>query len=101
MTKLPKKFKRQWTDALMSGKYQQGSYFLKNNGKHCCLGVACEVAGIKATKRYAYINENLAQGKIPKAIIHEHNYEVSEALSTMNDDGVPFEVIAGFINEYL
>jgi len=33
-----------WTDALRSGKYQQGVYFLRNSSNEfCCLGVACQV----------------------------------------------------------
>lgn len=32
-----------WTDALRSGKYQQGKCYLCKEGKYCCLGVACEV----------------------------------------------------------
>lgn len=42
-----------WLEALRSGKYTQGKYQLKaepRQGKyaHCCLGVLCEVAGLKA-----------------------------------------------------
>lgn len=40
---------RKWVDALRSGQYHQGNGRLKykdndNVVKHCCLGVACEVA---------------------------------------------------------
>lgn len=31
-------------DALESGEYEQGQNRLQQNGKFCCLGVACEVA---------------------------------------------------------
>jgi hypothetical protein len=41
---------RKWVDALRSGKYKQGTGFLKRvvDGEtcHCCLGVACEVSGL-------------------------------------------------------
>ena len=33
-----------WVDALRSGEYVQGAEYLRDDGKHCCLGVAMEVA---------------------------------------------------------
>lgn len=33
-----------WVEALRSGEYQQGVGRLAMGGRHCCLGVACEVA---------------------------------------------------------
>lgn len=35
-----------WIAALRSGKYKQGQNWLNNDGKLCCLGVACEVMGM-------------------------------------------------------
>lgn len=37
------KARKLWTDALRSGKYQQGKSALCEDGRFCCLGVACEV----------------------------------------------------------
>ncbi len=34
---------RKWLRALRSGDYEQGRERLANDGKFCCLGVACEV----------------------------------------------------------
>lgn len=34
---------RKWVTALRSGEYEQGTGSLNENGKKCCLGVACEV----------------------------------------------------------
>ena len=34
-----------WVPALRSGDYVQGVDRLKENGKYCCLGVACDLAG--------------------------------------------------------
>lgn len=47
-TKLNKKFKRKWVNALRSGKYKQGDSFLleSTNNTHCCLGVACAISNI-------------------------------------------------------
>lgn len=36
-----------WLEALESGNYQQGNGYLKRNGRYCCLGVLCEIAGLK------------------------------------------------------
>lgn len=34
---------KDWVTALRSGQYQQGTRILKNEGKHCSLGVLCDV----------------------------------------------------------
>lgn len=43
-------FNARWVEALRSGKYRQGIGALKeaqgDGFKHCCLGVACELAGL-------------------------------------------------------
>lgn len=36
-------FRKQWVDALRSGSYEQGQSALRENGKYCCLGVACNL----------------------------------------------------------
>ena len=38
-----------WVQALRSGEYKQGALFLRKDGKHCCLGVLCELAGLEIT----------------------------------------------------
>lgn len=51
MTKLPKDFKDQWVSALRSGKYQQGKGYLRlTDNRFCCLGVACDLLGVKWNK---------------------------------------------------
>lgn len=36
-----------WADALRSGEYKQGTGTLKDeDGRYCCLGVACEISGL-------------------------------------------------------
>ena len=39
--------KDKWVAALRSGKYTQGKGYLNNRGQLCCIGVLCDVAGIK------------------------------------------------------
>lgn len=36
--------KLRWLETLQSGKYTQGKTYLSAQGKHCCLGVLCEMA---------------------------------------------------------
>lgn len=36
--------KKQWVEALRSGKYEQGQGRLDYEGKQCCLGVLCKIA---------------------------------------------------------
>lgn len=35
---------KQWTEALRSKKYEQGTGTLCSGGRYCCLGVLCELA---------------------------------------------------------
>lgn len=39
--------KAKWVEALRSGEYRQGTMYLRREGKHCCLGVLCELAGLE------------------------------------------------------
>jgi hypothetical protein len=42
-----KELKKKWVKALRSGKYNQTTSSLKDYNSYCCLGVLCEVAGLK------------------------------------------------------
>lgn len=35
--------RKQWTDALRSGAYEQGKHCLQISGRFCCLGVLCDI----------------------------------------------------------
>ena len=41
---------KKWRDALRSGKYKQTKNYLKTTEGHCCLGVLCEIQGLKGKK---------------------------------------------------
>jgi len=43
--KMDKKLKAKWVKALRSGAYHQGRENLLYDGKYCCLGVLCRIAG--------------------------------------------------------
>jgi hypothetical protein len=48
-----KRVKRTWIRALLSGEYTQGTGHLLCDGRHCCLGVLCELAraaGVRVSK---------------------------------------------------
>jgi hypothetical protein len=44
---MDQEIKQQWVDALRSGEYSQGRYWLRHgnreNSNHCCLGVLCDL----------------------------------------------------------
>ena len=48
LMKLPADFKKQWLDALRSGKYQQTDGYLHSGDGFCCLGVACDIQSSSA-----------------------------------------------------
>ena len=60
--KMDQEFKPEWLEALRSGKYKQGRKNLRNNRGYCCLGVACEVAGIPRQKVNSYKSQYIFQG---------------------------------------
>jgi len=49
----------EWVKALRSGEYKQGEETLYEDGKYCCLGVACVLAGYekKDIADYSFPNE--------------------------------------------
>lgn len=50
---------RLWVDALRSGKYKQGSGYLRQGDKYCCLGVVCELCPlVEAEASNALSNED-------------------------------------------
>lgn len=40
-------WKKRWLKALRSGEYKQGVGYLKNGDEFCCLGVLCDLAGVR------------------------------------------------------
>jgi hypothetical protein len=92
------KLKAKWVKALCSGKYPQGKGYLENNGKYCCLGVLRSVGNIKIgedengfLKFYNYQHDRFVA--LPE--------DAQRALATLNDQRVPFDMIAGLIEEAL
>ena len=96
--------KRQWVEALRSGKYEQGRLFLERDGKFCCLGVLCHaVRGVTPTYNpdggLSCYAENAGYGLVeelfPDTVAHE-------TLWGMNDDqNKSFAEIADYIERTL
>lgn len=73
-----------WISALRSGKYKQGKGTLRRGDYYCCLGVACEVLGIKGKERPSGEWEYASRtGVAPE--------EVIKALGLYDEDGSPRE----------
>lgn len=111
--RLPKGFKTKWLKALRSGKYKQTEGYLNDENGYCCLGVACRINHPKVNlKDKPLINEfsfgkNLKNINVPKILIgsgemdDEDYNKIVERLSTMNDNGKSFTVIANYIEKHL
>lgn len=68
--------KKQWIEALRSGKYEQGTAYLRKNDRHCCLGVLCDISGLGEWKEDgllggdAYVTNSYATSKaLPPAVM--------------------------------
>ena len=96
----------QWIEALRSGRYEQGTIYLEQDNKFCCLGVACDLFA-KETRtideglvKYAREAET-APAKVVKILRlrnqfgHIENFD--KDLTDMNDGGKTFNEIADFI----
>jgi hypothetical protein len=110
-----------WLAALRSGTYQQGNGYLRTTrNSYCCLGVLCEVAGLKAEKRFddstIYAYDGGATATLPPRLFEHmrfrgqlgeasqaipYNHQLYCSLAAMNDAGhLPFEAIADLIEQY-
>ena len=99
--RLTSKMKKKWVAALRSGEYKQGKAALCNNGRYCCLGVLQDVAPRKDVTDESYLIPDTCLGDLEETREYARRLpkHVQKALASMNDTGVPFEVIAGFIEE--
>jgi hypothetical protein len=98
---MDKKLKAKWVKALMSGKYKQGVDGRLHNwamNTYCCLGVLRHVNDPKDISYRHFDEQPNGWIDIKKFGL---SHKIQEGLAEMNDDGVPFPVIAGFIQENL
>lgn len=98
---MDKKLKAKWVKVLCSGQYKQArGALLDEAGHRCCLGVLGGILGIKPNALYA-TRHAIGGSDIKPLDECGLNLEEREALANLNDNGVPFEMIAGLINEAL
>lgn len=106
--------KKKWVEALRSGDYKQGVHALRDyDDKYCCLGVACEIFGMKAKKNSdlslydygknsSYLPVTLVRrlglgtnGELPKPV--QFKGITHTDLVGLNDAGASFKKIAQII----
>jgi hypothetical protein len=105
------KLKNKWIKALTSGKYRQGTGALKtyskqaHKSKFCCLGVLCEVAGIKANNEgYGEFSYDGEYGSLSTSLLKKLKLkqEQESELIDMNDHySNSFKEIAAWIKTNL
>ena len=86
--KLDKKFKKAWVEALLSGKYTQCTGEMTNSQGHVCtLGLGGVVKHKDPEKGWDVLG----------------NEAITQEFVRMNDNPnvIPFEIMAGVINEWL
>ena len=104
--------KEKWIKALRSGDYEQGRNFLRTAADgYCCLGVLCDQLNGQweldnAKNCYAFFSSH---GDDPEELYLPYNLQEAigvpiddeMSLAGMNDDSVPFNEIADWIEENL
>jgi len=108
---MKKSIKKKWLAALRSGKYEQGTGALCEDGKYCCLGVLCEVLPRPKKKSVKYFyNENIVPNRLAlKAAGWPDGDSVAliynghrRCVSSLNDSaGLSFKQIANLIDKQL
>ena len=109
---MKKELKAAWTAKLRSGEIPQGRIKLHeiSTGRMCCLGVLCNVAGIKGKPcegydRMKYVHNHCGFGYELQKLTGLTNNRVIETLMNMNDSmehgehANNFSVIADWIDE--
>ena len=101
---------REWVEALESGKYKQGDQYLCVGDRYCCLGVACELAGVEKTVIHGITRFDGWSTVLPNDVMREYGFkgdtgpngeyfkgdtgEEYRSLASMNDNGMTFQEIA-------
>lgn len=104
--------KKQWVDALRSGKYKQGKGMLRSyDDKYCCLGVLldCDPSTtwsqrIPGVHFVACVDDCKSMFTLPEEYCERIDMKVGQPtnLSVMNDSGnYPFPKIADYIEKEL
>jgi hypothetical protein len=105
--------KKLWVEALRSGKYKQGRYYLQsirdNESLFCVNGVLCDIVDPEGWELPCdhYKNKVVEHGNdiciVPREIAAKAHidYTTLQAISIMNDQGTTFPHIADYIEANL
>lgn len=98
--------KKEWVNALRSGKYEQGRGCMYRDGKYCCLGVLAEVIGLEFSRSTSHASVLLPSGYAampPPEILKSIDLAFFHAqdLSVMNDRGETFLDISNYIENHI
>jgi hypothetical protein len=108
-------FKERWCEALESGRYRQGTHYLKTeygdgDTRYCCLGVASELAAVPVAAsvgeegrqrvQFDFGAEHKSTTVAPDGWMGLASHEIG-VLTVMNDAGTDFGRIARHIREDL
>ena len=92
---------KEWIAALRSGKYTQGRGFLCRDGRHCVIGVACDLLkdrmSVQIIDGVTYYDSfsRTAPATVIKALGTEH----LDNIMSLNDAGSTFEEIANLVEQ--
>lgn len=100
---------KKWVKALKSGKYAQGTSYLKQGSEYCCLGVLSSISPYKNnfTRMNLNVNDKSKNSVLPVPIrdwagMRTTSGELNNdcSLTSMNDNGSSFEQLADFIEKH-
>jgi len=104
--------RKKWVKALRSKKYKQGTGELKSvDNEYCCLGVLCDIIGMKARKvsdGYTYFGNDYqiappsacqAVGLVDQHGTYNTTIHDADCLTNDNDEGKTFKQIADIIEK--
>jgi hypothetical protein len=75
-------FKAKWIAALESGEYEQGRNSLKtSDGRYCCLGVACVVAGASFSFRFSSDGFDYQEAVLDGKVISDDDVVLSNSFA--------------------
>lgn len=98
-----KEIKKQWVEALRSGRYRQTQNTLRVNDGFCCLGVLCDLVepGLWEVNG-SHFGANISPSALVRDIADLHDDDTIAHLMDMNDSaGKSFAEIADYIEENL
>ena len=87
--KFTKEIKENWLKALKSGDYTQGTGCLLSDGKHCCIGVLCDILpNMSIHENGEWIDGDSDVGY--ESLVPMINGQIMGNLATKNDTTIDF-----------